>query len=267
MNRFFYYDGAILADLTSSLNTINLTADVVLDVNKYLYILTDYPFNGINFLIDSVTPHTNALKVEQYGSRAWRAVDDILDDTNGLQTNGRLNLILNSDYKIDLMDTEDIDELKTKKIQNKYCYRISSTGEIEVSLKFIGQIFATEIDLYSLYPELSSARTMDNFKRGKTDWIEQMEVVSRQIVKDLRARNIVFDANNILEIDKLSIPCAHKVAHIVFSAFGEDYTEQRNAAYSSYKEAIDNFRPVVDENEDGIVTRQERKVTSGVMFR
>lgn len=267
MNRIFNYDGASLIDLTSNLNTLNLTADVVLDTDKYLYILTDYPFNGINFLFDAVTPHANSLKVEQYSSRAWRPVDDILDDTNGLQTSGRLNLILNSDYKIDLMDTEDIEELKTKKIQNKYCYRISATGLIEASLRFIGQIFATEIDLYSLYPELSSTRTMDNFKRGKTDWLEQMEVVSRQIVKDLRAKNIVFDANNILEIDKLSIPCAHKVAHIVFSAFGEDYAEQRNTAYSMYKEAIDNFRPVVDENEDGIITRQERKITSGIMFR
>lgn len=235
----------------------------------YIYIGSSTPFNNLWMELSTVSgASAGSPSVQVWYARAWTNVVDIIDQTAGMTASGRVSWELEIFKGWDIeQKSSDVTGLSSTNIYDKYWLRLSWPNAFTAGVGFIGQKFSDDTVLQGHYPDLLQPAILEGYKTGKTNWNEQHFMAAEAIVKDLRKRNILQDKGQIFDWTVFEEASVHKLAEIVYSAFGTAYREHALEAHKKYNSEMANKILVIDENKDGRVDSMETKASQGWMTR
>jgi hypothetical protein len=235
---------------------------------EFIYIGASSPFN--NIWMELFTPEVASVgspTIEVWYNGAWSPVVDVIDQTEGLTKSGRISWALHIDSGWNLEQKSETVGLTTFQIYNRYWLRMSWASAFSVELSYIGQKFSTDSALSAMYPDLMQSAILNGFKAGKINWDEQHFMASESVVKEIRKRNIALDRNQIFDWTVFEDASSHKVAEIVYHAFGAPYREHVSMANKRYLEELNSRFYVVDVNQNGHIEQAEIYNKSGWLTR
>jgi hypothetical protein len=233
-----------------------------------IYIAANCPFN--NIWMELSTPATGGAFtpiIEVWFNGSWYDVVDIIDQTNGMTRSGRISWALHIDGGWNSEQKSETIGLSSFQIYNRYWLRIGWRSSFTAGVSYIGQKFSDDTVLSSIYPDLMQPQILSGFKAGKTNWNEQHFMASEAIVKDIRRRNFAIDRGQIMDWSVFEDAACHKVAEIVYQAFGTPYREHVAEAKRRYQEEMASRMYAIDMNKNGHVEVAEITRKSGFMTR
>ena len=269
-NRVIFEDNTTLIDFSKEINDIyanTKTFDYTV-TDDYLYIGSELPFNHRWFDVSTVNAVTSAISsIEVWDGSAWNAAVDVIDGTStggkSLAQSGVISFTLDRNKSWGRMDTtEDIPALSTLKIYDMYWARIAwnATLTSSTALNYVGFKFSEDNDLTGYYGgDFARSTFLTAFKSGKTNWKEQHVAAAEEIARELIRKEIIWSKNQILDWRLFTDASVHKVAEIVYTAFGAQYSEQRDQANKNYHIAMNKKAFRVDKDEDGRRDQHEKK--------
>lgn len=235
---------------------------------NYIYIAANCPFN--NLWIEFSTPSVDASGqpiIEVWFNGSWYDVVDLIDQTDEMRQSGRISWNLHIDGGWNSEQKSETVGLSSFQIYNRYWMRLSWPNNFTAGVAYIGQKFSDDTIMSSMYPDLMQSTILAGFKTGKTTWDEQHFMAADSIVKDLRRRNLVIDRGQIIDWSVFEDASAHKVAEIVYQAFGSPYREHVLEAKRRYQEEMSARVYAIDVNCNGHVETGEITRKSGYMTR
>lgn len=282
-NRVIWSDNGTLKNLSLICNN-HISGTQVLPIvgaQDYIYLGSDAPFN--HRWLEVVTPNTESLSlsVEYWDGKNWVACVEVIDetvDTNGAKSFNKSGFITwvpdrkKSGWSAD--DTNDgssnvITGLSTVTIYDLFWVRLKFTGTATVTteISFLGHKFSNDEDLYSLYPEFETTEAKVRFKDALTTWDSLHFEAAKQIIRELKSDRVINSGNQVLEVEVFKLPSIHKVAELIFSAYGTDWEKDKQQALIEFKKAmkVDLFN--VDLDQDGRLSPIEAKARAGLLFR
>lgn len=237
---------------------------------EYLYIGSILPFNNLYFELGTLNVVAATVSVDIWFGNAWVPAVDVIDNTSGLTASGRIQWTTNDlkgwDYE---QRSADVTGLSSTAIYNMFWLRMSWSANLTAgtTIKYIGQKFADDDILQSFYPDLGLSNVKTSYESGKTDWVEQHYMAAEHIVRDLKKNNILKARAQIMDYALFQDAACHKVAAIVYQAFGLPYFEQLQLADKKYKEALNLNFYNLDLNADGKLDPGERRISQSFMTR
>lgn len=282
-NRIIWSDNGTLKNLSLILNN-HISGTQVLPIvgaQDYIYLGSDAPFN--HRWLEVVTPNTESLSlsVEYWDGKNWVTCVEVINetvDTTGTKSFNKSGLITwvpdkkKSGWSAD--DTNDgssnvITGLSTVTIYDLFWVRLKFTGTatLTTEVSFLGHKFSNDEDLYSLYPEFETTEAKERFKDALTTWDSLHFEAAKQIIRELKSDRVINSGNQVLEVEVFKLPAIHKVAELIFSAYGTDWEKDKQQALIEFKKAmkVDLFN--VDLDQDGRLSPIESKARAGLLFR
>lgn len=235
---------------------------------SHIYIAANCPFNNIWLELSTatVTPSGQPM-IEVWYNGAWYDVVDIIDQTNEMTKSGRISWSLHIDGGWNSEQKSADVGLSSFQIYNRYWMRLSWPDSFTAGVAYIGQKFSDDTLMAAMYPDLMQPTILSGYKTGKTSWDEQHFMAAEAIIKDLRKRNIAIDRGQIMDWSVFEDAAAHKVAEIVYQAFGAPYREHVAEAKRRYQEELSSRVFAIDTNQNGHVEVDEITRKSGFMTR
>lgn len=235
---------------------------------EHLYIGCSSPFNNLWLELSTVAvASVGAPTIEVWFNSNWSNVVDIIDQTEGLTKSGRISWALDIDKGWN-SEQKSVDVgLAGTNIYNRYWLRISWAGDFTAGLGYIGQKFSDDTIMSSHYPDLMQSQILAGYKAGKTNWNEQHFMASEAIIKEIRKRNFILTPGQLLDWTVFEDAACHKVAEIVYQAFGAPYIEHTNNARKRYNEELNTRCFVIDSNMNGHVEVSETIDRQGWLTR
>jgi hypothetical protein len=191
---------------------------------------------------------------------------DKRDKTSGLSTSGYLKFTPNRDHSWQKADTADISELSAITIYDQFWLEITVDADATIDLAWIGDLFCTDSDLESEYPDLLRATMLTAFKAGKTDWEEQRVIASDMITDELINRGAIKSSNQLFEVERFRRTAVSKTAELAFAGFGENYMDDENKARKKYSERFNMINVLSDQDEDGLEDEVETTKTREIFL-
>lgn len=237
----------------------------------FLYVGSLLPFNNLWVEVGTPNAVSTAVSVDIWYANAWTPAVDIIDETNALFNTGRLQWRPDESKGWDVEQySRDVTGLpSTSRIYNFYWIRLSwaNTLTATMTLKYIGQKFATDSVLYSFYPDLNNTDMRTSFASGKTTWDEQHYMAAEHIVRDLKKRGIITTRNQILDASLLTDASCHRLAMMVYTAMGTPYFDQLEQAKKDYSACLNMNFFTVDKNATGDIEPIERVLSTTFVTR
>lgn len=280
--RIFYSDNGTLTDWTTVLNrydTSNVSFSLVA-AEDYIYIASDLPFNHVYIKIDSSNKNEETSSIdyiEYWDKNDWRKVVEVIDETEvldvALAQDGFITWTPDKEYKWTADDTKSnsgsITDLSSVTVYDRFWIRIKYTANFTAStgINWIGQLFCSENDLFSEFPELNNSNLFASWKTGKTNWEEQRVKASEVIVKDLKSKDIIQSRDQIIAREDLVLAATSKTAEIIMIPRGQSYEDERIRVNTEYRDRLNNSFPVIDKNANAIADKDEVIVKYGMLTR
>lgn len=279
-NRLIWKDNATLKDLSVDLNNL-FAVDRVVDfvaLTDKIYIGSDLPFNHRYFKISVPNAVASVVSVDIWDGSQWQSAVDVIDMTQAtagtaLSQSGIIAWSVDRNHVWGKRDTTELmtgSGLETLKIYQMYWVRLTLSADLTgtTALRYVGHKFSSDNDLGGYYPDLNRAAVMAAFQSGKTAWDEQHVLAAEEIIRDLRKKNIIWNRNQIFGWEEFTDAAVHKVAEIVFTAFGKDYESRKENARDNYEDALDKVvQSAIDKNADGVLSQEEKIPTHGRLLR
>lgn len=283
-NRVIWSDNGVLKDLSESLNNHVSGSSVIpfVAAEDYLYLGADAPFNHRWFEVKVVNAATAKIsEIALWDGSEWKPVVEIIDDTLnstgtvGFSKSGRIA------WQPDRFKTgwarENTNEngitripgLGGVTIYDLYWARIKISADVTVGMElaYLGWKFANDEDLYSLWPEFDQTVAKNRFKSGITTWDQVHFEAAKQVIRDLKSQQVLDFEGQILEWEVLRVPAIHKAAEIIYSAYGSDFTVERQEARNRFKESMKVELFNIDRTQDADLNVKERSTRTGRMYR
>lgn len=258
-------------DISETLNDFRTGSYVFpYTTSEFLYIGSIVPFNNLFFEVGTANDVAATPTVDMWWGQEWIPAVDVYDGTNGLFNSGRI--VWNTDIDKG-WDTErksaDVTGLETTVVYDMYWLRLSWSANLKAttSLKYIGQKFSDDTILKSYYPDLTLASIKEQFETGKTTWDEQHYMAAEMIIADLKKRGVIWGRGQILDYSDYAQASCHKLAEIVYRAFGPSYFEQLAVASKDYEKQLNLPFAKVDKALNGRLETVERVLTTRFMTR
>jgi hypothetical protein len=276
--RVIWSDNGTLRDITPELNDFragSVTFNYVAG-QDYLFVGSYLPCNHRYFDLGAPNIVAATPSVDIWWANAWTPAVDIIDQTalSGASLGQSAILRWNTnrlkgwDYE---QDSADVTGLTGTAIYNMFWLRFSWSASLtgSMTLKYIGQKFATDADLYSLYPDLNNSALKVAFAAGKTTWDEQHFVAADVIARELRNSQIIRDKNQILDDAIFNVPAIHRAAALIYGGLGRAYLEDKKEAEKEYRNAMKmkNFHIDLDADGSLAMASPERSVSTGFLSR
>lgn len=279
-NRVIFSDNGTLSDLSTELQDFTTGTSVigVVAAQDYLYLGSDFPFN--NRYLDLSVVNDQAATVSEvayWDGSQWRPCVEVVDETavSGvtLAQSGVLSWVPDRQYVWQRSDTDSNTQLITGlsgiTIYDLYWVRITFSANLKATtaLRHVGHRFSNDEHLALEYPDLLRTEVLTNFEAGKTDWREQHILAAEKIVDDLRSKNVILSPGQILTHQQFRHAAVHRVAMVVFNAFGKAFEDNYKKAMGDYGRALKEASYNIDVNADGQLSVGERTITQGYMTR
>jgi len=273
--RIIYSDNSTLSDWGVELNNFHSGTQTFSFVaaEDYIYVGNVVPFNHFYVKMATASVASSTMSVSYWSGSQWRSAVEVIDETGGLTSDGFVTFVPDRDHGWVNADTngtgQTVTGLTGVTIYDKYWIRLSFNNDLTASsiISWIGQKFSNDDDLGSEYPELVTSNVLTSFESGKTDWEEQHVRAGELIVRDLIAQKIIYAKGQILERNSFMLASVSKVAELIFTSFGDDYIDQKNAARAEYEKRLNKGIYDVDLNGDGELDPREMVTRQGFMSR
>lgn len=270
-NRVFFKNSNGLKDCTIAVSsTRNSQIDLDYKAGDFIYIGTRLPLNNLHFALKNYNTNELIATVEYYSHNGWQKCVETLDETKGFTKNGFIQLTPKKGVGWKMADTEDITELNSVEIYDRYWLRISFNGDFSTeeipNLFWIGNQFSNDDDLRPLYPDLVSKKMYDAYSNTDS-WLDQNIAAGEAIVSDLIRLSIIKDGAQILDWTELRIASIHKTAEIIYNFCGDDFIDQSKAALIAYNKEMDKPFFKVDTNNNAREEVDERSTTMNFFTR
>lgn len=275
-NRVIWEDNVTLVDVSKTLNDVfaNNVTFAYTAAEDYLYIGSDLPFCHRYFDVRTANAVASVASVEIWDGNAWNAAVDVIDETAvsgaSLGTAGIIRWTLGRTESWNKVETtEDIPALSTIKIYNLYWARISWSASLTgtTAINYVGHSFANDSQLGGYYPDLASSDIISAYQTGKTNWKEQHILAAEELISDLKRKEIITSANQVMNPEIFGTASIHKCAEIIMRGLGRDYQESKAQALKDYAVALNSIPFNVDKNEDGRLDDFERRHDIGLSRR
>jgi hypothetical protein len=234
----------------------------------YFYLGFKQPFTTRYFHF--AQPNTNActLTVEFWNANAWKAVEDLVDETNGFTKSGYVSWLNFGTwfYKQESPVSAVAPENGLQLDLMYYWIRIKVSANLSAGtlLQSVTNLFCNETLFSVYYPELlSDARYLPP---GQTDFMPQFFAATQHVVKRLRQMAKIDDEGQILDINDVAVAACHATAYVILNPLARDQ-ESKDVAKAAFKECEDELSRTtmsVDENKDGRIDATEK--FSGTTF-
>ncbi len=280
INRVYFSDNGTLVDISRKVGKYqsgSYSLDFV-TAEDAIYIGSLVPFNHLYFKLGA-TVNANAanMTIQTWNGTEFKDVVDIQDETDTgvpLAQSGHITWTPNRLEKWHREHTEDngiekITGLGSVTVYDNYWLKVTFDADLSASLEieWLGQLFSDDEMLGAEFPDLVRSNVLTSFQAGKTDWQEQHVKASELIIQDLVRRGVIFEKGQILDRDKLALASVSKCAEIIFSAFGDDYAEDKIRARNEYEKRVDLSVFHQDKDDDGIIDRHEIGSRTGFLNR
>jgi hypothetical protein len=277
-NRIIWDDNGVLKDLSSKLNNIHESGQVIdFETSDALYIGSDLPFNHRFFEVVAANSNSAAVSVYLWDGTSWNAAVDILDQTvtsgASLAKSGHISWVKPKNKQWIKQDTDygsGITGISSLVIYNLYWAKITFSASVSVttSIRFIGQKFSDDSDLKSLWPDLIRADAFAQWpSQPKSNWDEQHFEASESVIKELKRKGQIISESQILNWEIFREASAHKCAEIIMNSMGKDWSEPRDKASKYFQQAINSWLFDIDRNADTILDASEKSISSVVVRR
>lgn len=276
--RAIFSDNGTLSDYTVQLNNFrSQTVTMPFTASQdYLYIGSRLPFNHLHFDVSTANNVASAVSVDLWWASAWHAALDVIDATAtsgvSLAQSGVISWVPDSNKGWDAWGRNDTENgLQTLNIFDLYWCRIkwSVTLLNTTALKFIGQKFATDDQLYTYYPNLNQADLKAAYGNSpsKVDWNEQHYAAAREIASELERTRVLLTRDQILDVNLFQEAGIHKCAELIYQGMGKDYRQQMQDARAAFKNALALKSLRLDKDADATLDWFEVSNTVGTLFR
>jgi hypothetical protein len=244
-NRVIQKDNAVFTDISALLSDpySGLLAWTVVVAEDALYIGSDMPFNHRFLMLNTKNTVAGTISVYVWDGTAFTACEDVQDFTsvNGIpfSRNGLIRFALPANTGWGkVYDSSDISELSTLKSKANYWAKITFSAAFVFELEYVGFRFARDADLNTYYRDLLKPDMMKAFNSGQPmqNWDSVHIMAAEEIIKDLRADEIIFSPNQILDPETFTDAACHKLAFIAFSQLRN--TERKDDARELYNKAM-----------------------------
>ena len=280
--RVIYSNNGVLSDFSKELNKYQSGNQVISDFvasEDKIFIGSRHPFNHL--FIKFITPNANNVtaSIKYWDGEEFHSVVHIDDETNGFKNNGFITFFPDKDESWDRESTnhsgEQVTGLTSVKIYDLYWLELTFDSDFSanVDLSWFGQKFCDDDDLGGEYPDLNRSVMRDAFLKDgqvsgdKTDWEEQIVIASKMIIKDLKAKNLIYHSGQVLEREVFKLTCVSKLAEIIYNSLGDDYIDNRTSSRQEYISRLDNSVNQLDKNKNALVDVVEEAARSGFMSR
>ena len=273
--RIIFSDNGTLNDYSVALNKYEASTEnfVLVAAEDYLFVGSRFPFNSLFFKMGTVNSNSSTMSVHYWDGDEWQAVVNIIDETEGLTQDGNVTFYPDLDENWMREHTnyngETITGLSGITIYNQYWIRISFSADLSAgtTLRYIGNIFCNDDDIYSEYPDFRSPNVLTSFKSGKTDWEEQRYKASRILIQDLVDKKIITEGGQILNRSDYAEACVSKTAEIIYNSFGDDFKDQKLEAHKEYNARLSKRVHRVDLNGNALEDISESRNETGFLNR
>jgi hypothetical protein len=248
-------------------------------VGDYIYIGSLLPFNNKYIEIDSGQGNTlaNNLAFEFWTSgQTWASVVDLIDETRAggasFANSGHFSYAFDpeSSKSWSVEDrTDDIPALTDFQIYNLYWSRLSfDSASDSIDLNYVGQRFCVDEDMYNRYPSLNNTKIIERVEgSGATTWKNKHIAASDVIIDDLMSRNNIVTGDQVLDVERFKLACAHKSAELIFASMGSAFVEDETAARVKYQKEMNQSNFNVDLNNNAVLDNAERALGNEFMGR
>jgi len=263
-NRIILSKNSVLTDLSNELkdpisgsSTINVVA-----LQDYLFLGSDFPFTSRFFLPGVVNTSASVISgVDIWDGNAWIPSVEVMDETavggKTLAQSGHISWVPDNLKNWQRYPTNQgglsITGLSSVTIYELYWARIKFSADLlgSTTLKYVGYRFANDEQLAAEYPDLIRSDVLSNFQTGKLNWNEQHIKAAEKIVDDMRSQGLIASGGQILDHNQFVHAGVHKVATMIFNAFGKPFVENKKAAIGEYNSALKKAVYNLDTNADG----------------
>lgn len=282
MKRILFSDNGTLTDISANMvdyHSGTATIDYTLTQDA-LYIGSELPFNSLYFIPSTVNSNAAVPSISYWNGTEWISMVDFIDETSSggvtLAQSGHITWTPNKtklwvrEDTVDSLGTENITGLGDVTIYDLFWLKItfSATLTNTTALSFVGPKFCNDNDLTGEHVLFGNSTFKSNYESGKTSWEREIILASRIMIADIIKKQVILSGEQLLDRRILIDACVSKTAELIFSALGDDYTDDRDNARSEYKSrlSLPNFKS--DSNADGILdTNESIGVTYGSLYR
>lgn len=243
---------------------------------EYLYVGCECPFNNIWFDLEVMNAVAAVASVEYWDGVRWVSAVDVIDQTSvggkSLAQSGRITWNVNrrsTGWNI-MERSEDITALASTRIYDMYWMRFAwnATLTATTAIKYMGQKFNTDAELFSYYPDLRNTNVMDAYETGKVNWNEQSYIAAEVITRDLVSRSIITSRGQILDSAVVLEASCHRCAEIIYRGVDSSAETARvKAARLAYDESMKRGLFRVDTDNDGTLRPSEKRANTSFQGR
>ena len=264
-NRIILSKNGTLKDLSLLVASYH-TGSALVEIealNDFIYISSRLPFNNIYLKLSQGNTQLSEMGIEYYGNNGWIEAVEVLDETLCMTKSGHVQFTPNKNHPWKMASTDEITELNTKVIYDQYWIRIKSSIDLSpVKIEWVGNLFSSDQDLGTEFPDLLRSTTLTSFKVGKTNWQEQHALAAAVIVGDLVNKGAITGVEQILNWRDFTNASVSKVSEIVFTSFGDDYIDNVISSRREYSERMSKRLNRIDKNNNAIEDKEERETSN-----
>ena len=274
--RVLFSDNGTIEDISLQVNdfrTDSYTMNFV-SAEDAIYIGTSLPFNHKFFELESVNANASDIQISIWDGQVFNSVADIQDSSrSGSASLANSNIIRFTPDREKVwtreLDSFDVSGLEMTKIYQMYWLKIGFSADLSagVQIKYIGQKFCTDSDIYDYYPDLNQTNLKLSFEAGKTTWDEQAFIATEIIGRDLKRRFSLLNSNQIIDYELFREAAIHKSAELIYHGLGQSYYEVRNSCRDHYLKALELGYLRLDQDKDGLLSDKERQLKQGYFKR
>lgn len=278
-SRIIWKDNATLRDITREMSDLlsNRTTLAFVAAQDRLFIGSDFPFNHRYIGVHTANAAASALSVALWDGTAFNAVAEIQDYTKDVET-GLISLAQSGNV-LWVPDetktwsreasTENISDLSTLKIYDKFWARLSWSADLDATteLQYMGHKFSGDDDFRMLYPSLLRPKLWQAFDPAKTDWDDQHVLAAEQVIDALIAREAAYTGDQVLDPSAFRDAACHRAAQIIMNSFGDDWETERRNAEKAFQEALEKKVWGLDRDGDARLKPRETVRTARVIRR
>lgn len=273
--RVLYKSGSTITDITTGVKryeTGNESLAALTASTDAIYIGQEHPFNHLFFRFNTANADASNMTVKIYDGTEFVDVAELIDETSlagaSFGQSGYVTWQPDRDeagWQWD--DTDDITELNTVKIYDLYWIEITFSANLTAGfdLKWLGNLFCNESELYAEYPFFNRSNIKSVF--SATDWEPQCVRASELLIKEMQRKNLLTYQGQILRRNELILPSVPKVAEVIYAAMGDDYNDDMLKARNKSDERLHSGIFKLDKNRDGDLNQFEQKKQSGYLKR
>ena len=238
--------------------------DITFASGDAVYVGSKLKFNHA-YISSTIKPlATVGLNVKLWDGSEFAPVARVIDETDGLSSDGIVEFSPSAKRSWSSADTEQIPELSTMTYYGMYWIKLELNSSDAITLDYVGHKFSNDFDLFSEHPELKNPSFAAYFNQDNFD--KQAILAAELIEKRLIKLGYAEGSEQVLQWEDLTLASVSKTAQLIYTSFGNAYADNVKTLSNEFAARVDTSFPIIDVKNTGIKDTAQ-KITGGLLYR